>query len=244
MEFIRSGLAALAEVVRASIGLIFMAPLVALLAFGGEFVQHAWEVSAGMFASKAAFVALQTSPDRLAFGMIKATALIVAVFWSARLLAAHEASASGDLLGPVDWRPLLLSAALTAIPLALVLFAPWSSRELRLAALAGAALIGLPFSRMGMDALFGAARQPLSGLMRGRPRPPMAELVTILPVAGLMVLHFINHDFAFAAPPPVLWLLMVWDSLVVAWLALILGVATRRYYRLKRIDPSMPLPIR
>jgi hypothetical protein len=234
MTIIRAGMATLINVLQNSFGLIRIASMAAVLAFSGEFLQHIWEVSAGMFASKAAFLALQASSDRMIFGIMKVAALFIAVFWSARLLAVAETASLGTRLGPIHWGPLLCSLVIGTIPLALVFLAPLPSREVKLVALIFAAIITIPFSRMGMDALFSQPPQSLRNLMRRRMLPPWTEFVGMMPIPALMYLHFVNHDLALGAPVSTLWLLMLWDSLLVMWLAIIMGVLTYRFYSPQR----------
>lgn len=222
---------ALREVTSDVAALLRFAPAIALLALAGEFQQHVAEIKLGMFASREAFTALQGSTIRLGFGAIKVAALLVAAFWAARKLAALRIETRPNLNGPVDWSRLMTAAVLTIVPLLAVLLAPIADPNVRLALLIAVMIAGIPASTIAMDALFGQARQSVRQSLRLRPLPPLFDIVTALPLAPAMYLHMQNHNWAFGAEPAVVWALMVWDSILVALMALLMGALVYRWYR-------------
>ena len=74
-------------VIRDAARLFWLAPLIPLIAILPEFVQHVWEVNAGMFASKAAFNAHAMDPERWQFGYFKIAGLVLSILAAARFWA-------------------------------------------------------------------------------------------------------------------------------------------------------------
>lgn len=221
----------LREVVADARAVLFAATTIVLIAFLGELLQHVAEIQLGMFATREAFVTLQGSFGRLAFGVIKVSALLVTVAWSARWLAARHRDTRPGLDGQTDWLRLIVLSGLSVAALLLVLLAPISNGRVRIAALALVVVASMPASRLAMDALFGQPRQTWRQAVRRRPMPALIDMIAVLPVPLLMFLHFKNHSLAFGAPPATVWALMVWDAALVAVLAVLLGALTYRSYR-------------
>ena len=210
---------------------LFTATTIVLIAFLGELLQHVAEIQLGMFATREAFVARQSSFGRLAFGAIKVSALLITIAWTARWLASRHRDSRPGLDGPTDWFRLIVFSAISVATLLLVLFAPILQGRLRLVALGVFVVANIPVSRIAMDALFAQPRQTWRQAVRRRPRPALSEMVVILLVPLLMFLHFKNHSLAFGAPSAIVWALMVWDAVLVAVLAVMLGAFTYRSYR-------------
>ena len=226
-----SWLRPLRDVVAGAQAVLLAATMIVLIAFLGEFVQHVAEIQLGMFASREAFVAQQGSPVRMAFGVLKVSALLVTVGWSARWLAARHRDTRPGLDRRADWLCLIVLTAISVSALMVVLLAPIAEGKARLVALAVVAVACVPASRLMMDALFGQPRQNWRQALRRRPMPGLIEMVAVLPVPFLMFLHFKNHSLAFGAPPAFVWAVMVWDAALVAVLAVLLGALTYRFYR-------------
>lgn len=201
------------------------APSIALLAFAGELLQHIAEVQLGMFASKAAFIALQNTSGRMFFGVFKIAAVLTAAMWAARWLAVRSGKA-----GSVDWPRLVLPSIPVLIALVAIMLSALEFK-IRIGAMLAVTIIAIPVSYMAMDALFGNPRLGWRDTLKLRPQPPLSEFSLIVPLALLVYSHFANHSLAYGAASALVWALMVWDSALVAMLALWMGVITWRGYR-------------
>lgn len=206
------------------------APLILGIAFAGEAIQHVAEIAMGMFASREAFRSLQGSELRLCFGVLKISALLIALGLSARWLARHNREERPGLDGAIDWPRLLPIVVFWIAAFMAVLVAPVVSRQVRLGLLLLLMVISFPWSHMAVDAFFGRPRETFRQASRMRPLPPIGSLLAIAPVAGAMLLHTRNHDWAFGAQPFAVWALMAWDSVLVAVLTIWMGVLTYRVY--------------
>lgn len=211
--------------------LLRTAPFIVGLAFAVELAQHIAEVTMGMFASREAFKALQGSPIRMGFGLVKIAGLLLVSFWAARTVAAIRSETRPGLDGPVDWPCVIWTTLVSVAAVLAIMLAPIGSREVRLAAFVVVLIAALPVSNMGMDAVFGRPRLGWRYSLRSRTRLAPGDWAMALPLAAGMALHFQNHNWAFGASPGMVWALMIWDSLLVALLGLMMGVLIHRSYR-------------
>jgi len=109
------------------VSLFWLAPMIPLLIMLPEFVQHIYEINAGMFASKAAFNAQAMDPARWAFGYAKIAGLVLAIFAAARYWGGAR-ERWWDLRN-IAWKPFLIALAINiAVTLALE-GAKWSLGE-------------------------------------------------------------------------------------------------------------------
>lgn len=218
-------LALLRLTLRDSLALWRLAAWIPLIAVLTEFAQHVVEVDLGMFVSKEAFKALQMDPLRWQWGYVKMAGLLIAwfaalVFWARRDGAKPLWSRAGLALA------LNVAVGLVPLVLALVLGEPVLTAANTVVMIATLPL--LPFLA---GALFGDEAMTLRQSYRSGWW--IAVRMILLSAVGFVVLqaiHMINHNLASGAPAPLLWTLMVWDSLVVGMIAAWLGTAQYRGY--------------
>lgn len=208
------------------------APLIIALVVLPEFAQHVAEIKLGMFDSREAAVAVANHPLRWTFGYAKIAGLLAAMLLSARFWATGSVRAALRMplpdLGRLGIALALLfgsGAALewlgTAISVPLVKWlvtaVTWISQAMLMVMVAGA-LLG---DRAGW-------RSNLAGRI---PTALLMTLVMALLFLPLQVLHGANHSWAFGQPAPLVWVLMVFDSLVVGLMASVVGAALFIAYR-------------
>lgn len=212
-------------VLRDAVWLFRLAPLIPLIAILPELVQHVWEVSAGMFASKAAFNAHAMDAARWQFGYFKIAGLMVAIFAAARFWAARQAGQRFFDARAVAWRPFFIALGLNIVVTALVF--------------AAGQIVPLQF-KSAFDLVLGLVTLPLLPLIvapllgisdftlkRAFTAGWWIALRTALIIAAgfvpLQWLHGLNHTVALGQPDLLVWLLMAWDALVVGLMASVMG---------------------
>jgi hypothetical protein len=210
-----------------------LAPAVLALVVVPEFLQHVAEISLGMFDSREAFRASASDPLRMALGIAKLAGLVLVMLATARWWwsRGHDG----------HWADLRRIAWLRLLPGLLLFFGVPS-----LAALAGGrgpawleqalgwalSVAMLPTLFLAVAGLFGDRRTPLALMWRrGWPALLLTVLLVVLAFAPAQWLHQMNHQWALGAPPLVVWALMVFDSLLVGFLAAGVGTALFLGYR-------------
>lgn len=215
-------------------------PLLALVPFVAEMVQHVVEVKLGMYQSIAAAKALDGDPVRLAFGFIKVLALILPGYWTMRFIALGRNRAAAGRLDPVALRTfglyLLVAAALSAIGL----FAVPRTGAWTLADIVLGLVIGVLFAAWAVGAAIGDARLGPVSSARLMARHLLwgvgFSLVVTLP---LMIPHYLFAALAIMGPKSLLWPILVVDALLVSWLAAVMVAST--YAIARRADyPTAP----
>lgn len=216
---------------RAAGGLVAALPLVALAAVGIEAVQHAVEWKLGMFNGEAGAAAAEAHPVRMGFGYAKMAVLILINYlawrqlawkdraqtlgWDARaaalfvpvlmfnVLMVLGQNAGGDLIsGLVEGKALFATGfiALLCAMMFELFFAPW-----KVAAALGNGRIDL-----------GASFRIMSGRVL---RSFGFNLAVLVPA---MLLHYAFGIGAIFTPAPVTAALLVLDSLLVGYMAMLL----------------------
>ena len=212
-------------VLRDSARLFRLAPLIPLIAIVPEFVQHVWEVNAGMFASKTAFHAHAMDAVRWQFGYFKIAGLWLAILAAARFWAARRLGQPFFDRRAVAWKALgialLCNLAATGVILGIGKVFPEG--------LAQASDLFLTVLTLPLLPLFVA---PLLGigdftLKRAYTAGWWVALRTALVIAAwfapLQWLHRWDHPLAMGQPLALVWGLMIWDALVVGLMAGIMG---------------------
>lgn len=225
IEFLTRAWRALRDVYPKGLSLFWLAPMIPALVIVPEFIQHVVEVRLGMFDGKDAFRALQHDPTRWAFGYAKIAGLWLAIFGSAGFWGVREAGGRWWDLRTIAWKPFLIGAViflgLGSVP------ALWEGRltgagDIALQVLV--AVLTLPGLLMMLAGLCG---DPLLGWrdywVRGWPWLILAAALAAIGFGPAAWLHQMNHQWAFGASDPVLWLLMIWDSILVGILAVLAG---------------------
>ena len=222
MNWLRGLGRALLATFRDGTRLLWLAPLIALFAGLTEFAQHVGEIELGMFASPAAFKALQNNPLRWNFGYAKFAGLFLTIFAAARYWSLPEGTRQ-RWWDPrtVAWRPFLIGVALNgAVSAAAFLFKPALSAAAFQAVNIALSLATLPLLVYMFGGLFGDRAVRLGEVYRtGWLRAPAMALCFLVAMVPAQLLHRFNHIAAMGAPEAMVWALMVWDALLVALMA-------------------------
>ena len=242
MNWLRSFASALLATFRNGPRLWWLAPLIPLFAFFPVFAQHVAEIKLGMFASPEAFKALQNDLTRWAFGYAKIAGLFLAIFASARYWSLPTASRNRwwDLRN-VAWRQLLLGIALNlALSAALYLLKAGLSATAFDVVNVAVSLASLPVMVFMLGALFGDQTVNLrscyrTGWLQGLAMAAFFLLAMVPP----QFFHRLDHTLAMSAPTPAIWALMLWDAVLVSFMACWAGAGLAAGYGLGR-DPRAP----
>ncbi|WP_228242233.1 hypothetical protein [Porphyrobacter sp. GA68] len=225
-----------AAVLRDGVRIWWLAPVIPLLIVLPEFAQHVAEIRLGMFDGGEIARAAASDPARWVFGYTKIAGLLLAILATIRCWGSHGRPQRWWNLRDVRWSAValaLLLIALSAVPGWLVepvLGDPWTpviDVVLMLAALPSLVLLvaGLAGDR---DVTLRAAFATRAGWLSALRMIVFAAAVW----TPLQWLHGANHRWAMGAAEPVVWALMVWDSLVVGLLATMAGTALHHGWRL------------
>lgn len=218
-------LRALGALYRDGARLLWLAPLIPLLAIVPEFVQHIAEVRLGMFESRENFVALDQDPARMSFGYAKIAGLVLAMLAAARFWgdAAHR---WWDLRG-VLWKRFGLAIVLNAaVALPIEAMRGRIGDNVLLAVQTVLTVATLPLIVYLFAAFLGNSAMTLrAAFTSGWRRLPLLMLLLVAAFVPAQAVHQLNHTVALGRPETLVWLLMVWDSLLVGLLACWVGTA-------------------
>lgn len=211
-----------------SLAFLIACPLLALIPVVFELLQHAVEAHIGMYDSIAAAKAAEHHPLRMAFGMLKIVALTVPLYWVTRFLPHRDAGFARR----VDPLAVRLFGGVLAFDLtiaALQLFALPQTGSVLLAAFVGGQVVGCLIAAWGVAAALGnravGPRVSIAIMARHLPWTFAFSLVVMVP---LMVPHYALGALALLGPKPLLWPVLVMDSLLVGWLTAVLAAGS--YY--------------
>ncbi|PTS78060.1 hypothetical protein DBR17_12890 [Sphingomonas sp. HMWF008] len=216
---------ALRQTYGGSIAFLIACPLLSLIPVLFEIVQHIVEVKIGMYQSVAMAKAVEHDPWRMGFGMVKVIALILPGYWVVRFLAWRDPRAAGRF-DPVAVRLFAGFAAFQIALAAVQLFALPPSPWVQLAAFIGGQVIGILVVAWGVAAALGnpaiGPGASIAIMARHIPWTFAFSLVAMLP---LMVPHYALAAVALVGPKPLLWPVLLVDSLLVGWLSAVLLAA-------------------
>ena len=235
MNWLRGFGEALIATFRDGTRLLWIAPLIALIAGLTEFAQHIAEIKLGMFASPAAFKALQNDPLRWNFGYAKIAGLFLTIFAAARYWSLpKELRLRWWDLRTVAWRPLLIGGALNGLVTGLIyVLKPALSIPAFGAVNIALSLATLPLMVYMLGGLFGDRGVGLKDVYRtGWLRAAAMALFFLAAMGPAQLIHHFNHTAAMGAPGPAVWALMAWDALLVALMACWAGTGLAAGYSL------------
>lgn len=200
-----------------------LAPWLLLPILLTEGAQHVVEIQLGMFASRADFMALANDSTRWAFGYAKIAGLLISILLVARAVALGSASRA---VRP-HWRPMLILIALLGLTFALD-FAFKSDVARASAPDALLQGVNILLQTLLTIPILAALFEDDWATMRASGWRVIPALLLSLLLAGLafgpmQLLHGANHHWALGAPLPVVWALMLFDTVWVALLALMVG---------------------
>ena len=208
-----------------SLAFLFACPILAFFPIVFEMLQHVVEVHLGMYESAAAWQAGGESPGRLAFGFLKVLALIIPIYWVTRFLARRDAAFAAR----ADARAvrlfagfLLVQAAIAAVELFIL---PRSGAVGVVWIFAGQLLECLLCGWAVAAPLGNANVGPLSSIRFMARRLPWTFAFLLAAMLPLIVLHYLLAGLAIMAPKSLLTPTLIFDSIVVGYLALILAAS-------------------
>jgi len=218
-------LRALGAMYRDGVRLLWLAPLIPLLAILPEFAQHVAEVRLGMFENREAFAELAMDPARMSFGYAKIAGLVLAMLAAARFHG-DPAHRWWDWRG-VRWKRLALAVLLNAaaaLPIEAARGRVGDSAFLTIQAVVTVATLPLILFLFG--ALLGNRAMTLrAAFTSGWRRLPLLVVLAVAAFVPAQAVHQLNHTLALGRPEALVWALMVWDSLLVGLLACWVGTA-------------------
>ncbi len=243
MIWLRSFVQALLATFRDGTRLLWLAPVIALIAGLPEFAQHIAEIKLGMFVSPAAFKALQDDPTRWAFGYAKITGLFLAIFAAARYWSLPpETRHRWWDLRTVAWPQFLIGIALNAaLSGALYLLKDVAGAQTMQVLNLVLSVATLPVMVYMIGALLGDRTVSLRRCYRSGWLPALAMAVFFfLAIIPAQTVHRLDHTLAMGAPAPAVWALMVWDAVLVSLMACWAGTGLAKAYALGRTPGAEP----
>lgn len=220
-----------------SIAFLIACPLLALVPVAFELLQHGVEVHIGMYDGIAMAKATEHHPLRMGFGLVKVVALMVPFYWITRFLAYRDARFARRF----DARAIRLFAGVLAFNIALAviqLFVLPQSVPVLLASFFVGQVVGCLIAAWAVAAPLGNAAvgpRASAGIMaRHVPWAFPFYLVAMLP---LMVPHYVLGALAIFGPRPLLWPILIADSLLVGWLSAVL-IASGYYVAIRAAAKS------
>lgn len=229
----------IAEVYRASWAFAFACPLLFAIPIIVEFAQHVVELQAGMYAGKAGAMGAESDPLRLQFGFVKTLALLLPGYWFTRyIMFGRNTQRAARVESPAIFLWLVLFAVM-ALQSWLSLFGPPLGGILGIGDTTPGWLSAAIFVLMTVASIYLFAwmtAYPLGNAQIG----PIKSISVMsgsfwqsfaLWLAGVLPLMVLHYAFAIVAvvalPPSLDWLAMIFDAVVVGFLALTLaGIST------------------
>lgn len=212
-------------VLRDSVSLYWLAPLIPLIAVSTELLQHVWEVRAGMFESREAFKALAMDPGRWQWGALKIAGIFVTLLAAARYWAASKAGLRWWNPSGIAWKALAIAFACNlAAMIPLNLIQGRLGQPAENAIVWGITIATLPLLPLLVAPLLGIRDFTLGKAYRSGWWITLRTVLLIGGWFGLMQLvHGWNHRLAIGAPEVAVWALMLWDSVLVGAMAAVMG---------------------
>jgi hypothetical protein len=221
------------KTMRDAISLFWFATSIALFTLIPEFFQHIWEVNAGMFGSLAAFKANANDPARFYWAIPKIIGLTLAMFAALRFWAANESDQPWWSMKGINGKVLALNLIASGlIVFAFILFRGMFTQKSVLVGLGILLVATMPLLPWQIAAIIGNQDYTLDRAYReGWGASHRISLLFLVAVAPLVAVHYANHYLAIGKPSALVWLLMIWDSVIVASLALVAGTAMHHGFR-------------
>lgn len=223
-------IAAIKEVFVRSARFAWMCPLLFAVPLVAEFAQHVAEVRIGLYADIVSAQAMEGAPLRMGFGYVKVLALFLTGYWVMRFLGFDDDAQAPRRLDPAALRlfawvllyglawailqfslPHLGLSKAALMPLTIAIMLVSLTLELCLSGWKAAAALGNP--RIGF----------LRSLAMIRVSFWWAVGLFVLTVMPLMVAHYAAFALALGAGAARLWTVMVLDSLLTAYLGVVLA---------------------
>jgi len=233
----------LRELYRRGFALFLLAPVIVAIAALPELVQHGAEIHLGMFEGIERARALANDPLRWAFGFAKLAGLLVAMLAAARFWGVRAQGHDWWRIGDIAWIRLLVTMALFLfLPTPVDLLRGHGPDALYWTAYTVLSIAVLPLIFSIMGALFGDRRFSLIASIRiGWRWLPLLVLLLVAAYLPVVAAHYGLNYLARGLALPLVWGLMVLDSLVVGLLASVTGAAFALAYEAAfPFSPSAP----
>ncbi|MEG3178356.1 hypothetical protein U1872_19100 [Sphingomonas sp. RB3P16] len=213
---------ALRETYRGSIAFMVACPLLTLVPVLFEILQHVVEVKIGLYASVAAAKALEHDPWRMGFGLLKVAALTLPGYWIVRFLAWRDPARAARLETPaVQLFAVVLAMQLVSAVLQLFVFS--RNGWVLLAAFVVLQIVSVALHPWFVAAALGnraiGPRRSVAIMPRQIPWSFVFMIVAMLP---LMIPHYVFGALAIIGPKPLLWPILLVDSVLVGWLSAVI----------------------
>ncbi|MBA2465998.1 MAG: hypothetical protein H0V46_00125 [Sphingomonas sp.] len=218
---------AVVELYPRGLRLFLLAPAIPALVVLPEFSQHVAEIRLGMFDSIESFTALQLDATRMAFGYAKIAGLLLTILAAARFWWTREHGGHWWNLRSVAWGRLVTGAVffigVGSLP---ELAKPYLTPAMYQIVSIGWSILLLPFLFLMLAGLFGDRETSMSAMIRRAwPWLLLTAILAVLAFGPSAWLHQMNHHWAMCADRVVVWLLMLFDSLLVGLMAVLTGTA-------------------
>lgn len=201
-------------------------PILFLVPVAAEAAQHVAEVAQGFYDGIAGARAVEASPLRLGFGLIKLLGVLMAGYWMIRWLAWGDRTRTGarDPGAEQAFAPLLAMEMLVQIAgLALIYGGAKPTLATALLAAIGPFLLAVLFADWQRCAPLGADGGPLSSIRLIAPVLPWALAFNLLAFLPSMIVHYGLGYWAIAGHGLLKWIVLGADTLVVGYLSAILS---------------------
>ena len=220
---------------RYGLALFVVAPVAVALVVLPEFAQHVAEIKLGMFESRTVARAMANDPTRWAFGYAKLTGLVLAFLACARAVWCWWDGGQWYDLRQLRWGRLIVGLVLfMAIGSVAAPIAPLVGRWPGMVVNTVFSILSLPALLVALAGLFGDGAPWKALVTRGWPAAVLLVLTFLTGFAPMQAIHAVDHMLALGEPTAVIWLLMIWDSLIVGALAALTGAGLAVAYRLAR----------
>lgn len=215
-------------------------PLAAAIPLVAEFFQHVVEMNIGMYAGPDAAEATADNTDRLNAGFLKTIALSLPGYFLIRWLNSGGDKAGATRLEGKAVRLFGLVIALQALLTWLSLYV-WTEGALAIGFFVFS-LIFMPLvARFVVAAPLGILVSPLQSIRAMLPNALYAILFPLVTILPLMAVHYaLGIGAVFVPGDGLKWAMLVVDSFVTAWLALV--ITTTHYIIALRPGPIAEEP--
>lgn len=223
-------IAAVKEVFVRSGRYAWLCPLLFAVPLAAEFAQHVVEVRIGLYDDIASAAASEGHPLRMGFGYVKVLTLFLTGYWAIRFLGFGDDPRAARRADPAAMR-LFVRVALYGLAWAVLQFSlphlglP-SAAVMPLTLAVMLANLVLEFSLSGWKAA-AALGNPNIGFLRSlamiRGSFCWAAGLFALTVMPLLVAHYAAFALALGAAPALLWTVMALDSLLTAYLGVVIA---------------------
>lgn len=210
---------------RKALAFLLACPLIAMIPFLGELLQHYVEMDLGMYNGPEGAQAAEAAPARMQFGMVKVVALLIMTYPVIRFMAGGDDRRAART---PDRRALGLFGIVLAFELALAaldLFVLREYQTLSLSLFVAMLVLNPLLLRWIAAAPLGIWVSPARSAREMLPSWLWALAFTFAAMLPLMVVHYALGIGAIFAPNVLKWPMLLADSVIVAALSVVMAVS-------------------